>query len=490
MLERGCQREFSSFAGINMESVDFLLLDPWRLFAAFGIVTGYFGFCGYLYNRFQKLGRSLSSPGKALDGSAGEAVWIIYASQSGQAESIARQTAKALEKNGCVVRLRRLDQPWLEEMPQAACAYFVISTYGEGGAPDHAVNFAHQIATSQTSPDLHGLCYGLLALGDRSYPDFCAFGRQIDSWLQACGATSCFERIDVDRLDVNKLQEWSRCWAALSEVASSAAPLAVTEADYTQWRLVSRAHLNPGSPGGPVYLIALAPSVGKGCNWQAGDLADVLIPGVDGRPRTYSIANIPGNGLIELIVRKHVREDGQTGLASGWLTEGAGLNDALSLRIRCNPAFNLVCDLARPLILIGSGSGFGGLRGHLQARDKAIADSAKSTPARSAWLLFGERTSRYDQLCREEIDAWLRTGVLTRIDLAFSRDGKENPYVQDKLIEHADEIREWLAGNASVLICGSALKMAAGVEEALRAILGAVELRRLLESGRIRRDMF
>ncbi|MNJ70865.1 Sulfite reductase [NADPH] flavoprotein alpha-component [compost metagenome] len=84
----------------------------------------------------------------------------------------------------------------------------------------------------------------------------------------------------------------------------------------------------------------------------------------------------------------------------------------------------------------------------------------------------------------------MRNGALTRLDLAFSRDQAHKVYVQDRLREQADELRRWLDEGASIYICGSLQGMASGVDEVLNEVLGAVEVERLIELGRYRRDVY
>ncbi|RYZ89066.1 MAG: hypothetical protein EOO68_25780 [Moraxellaceae bacterium] len=151
----------------------------------------------------------------------------------------------------------------------------------------------------------------------------------------------------------------------------------------------------------------------------------------------------------------------------------------MSVRIRSNPAFHAP-HASAPMILIGAGTGFAGLRAHLQAR--CIAGEKEN------WLIFGERQRAHDRLFGEEIDELKRSGFLTHCDEVFSRDG--DGYVQHKLAAEQDKLLDWLAGGASILVCGSLTGMGAGVEETLTSILGENELQTLRDSGRYRRDLY
>jgi sulfite reductase (NADPH) flavoprotein alpha-component len=196
--------------------------------------------------------------------------------------------------------------------------------------------------------------------------------------------------------------------------------------------------------------------------------------------RQYSIASIPQDGAIHLVVRQ-VKHEGALGLASGWLTEHAQSGNAILLRLRSNPNFHLP-DNDRPLILIGNGTGIAGLRSHLKTR---AANGRKRN-----WLIFGERNAAYDYPFCNEIEAWREQRVLERVDLAFSRDQAERVYVQDRLRAAADELRAWLADGATILVCGSLEGMAPGVDAVLTEVCGSAALEQLTIDGRYRRDVY
>lgn len=136
----------------------------------------------------------------------------------------------------------------------------------------------------------------------------------------------------------------------------------------------------------------------------------------------------------------------------------------------------------RPLILIGNGTGIAGLRAHLRA-----AAYAGTT---GHWLLFGERTRAHESFFDAELSAWQASGVLARLDRCFSRDADCGRYVQQALTENGEAVQDWIARNATILVCGSLEGMAQAVDEALAAILGADVLSELSENGRYRRDVY
>jgi sulfite reductase (NADPH) flavoprotein alpha-component len=105
-------------------------------------------------------------------------------------------------------------------------------------------------------------------------------------------------------------------------------------------------------------------------------------------------------------------------------------------------------------------------------------------------LLFGERNQAHDFYCRAELQGWLASAELARLDLAFSRDQAHKVYVQDRLRESAEQLRDWLAQGAAIYVCGSLDGMAAGVDGVLHELLGESAVAELIEQGRYRRDVY
>jgi len=106
------------------------------------------------------------------------------------------------------------------------------------------------------------------------------------------------------------------------------------------------------------------------------------------------------------------------------------------------------------------------------------------------WLILGERNAAYDTLYGEELQTWLATGRIQRLDWAFSRDSAQRIYVQDIIRQQADNVCQWVQEGAAIYVCGSLQGMAQGVHEALQAVLGTEHLEALMRSGRYRRDVY
>jgi sulfite reductase (NADPH) flavoprotein alpha-component len=471
----------------------------------------------------------VSTPGAY--GSQGPAWLIGFASQSGFAEQLAWQTAGQLQSAGLPVRFQRLADVTEQDLNQSRNALFVVSTFGDGEAPDSARGFERKLLGRPLN--LENLNYAVLGLGDRQYQHFCGFAQRLHDWLTERGGNTLFAPVEVDSGDSAALQHWQQ---QLGELTGSTPANAWTAPEYENWVLAQRDWLNPGSVGSKVFLLGLISA--SDTRWQAGDLIEVLprnaplaverfLAGlgiaadtpvtVDGLNETlaqalssrqlpanrshlvglhaqalvdalvplamreYSIASIPEEGSLQLIVRQEIHSDGSLGLGSGWLTEHAAVGDAISLRVRRNSGFHLPAESV-PMILIGNGTGLAGLRSLLKAR------IAQGEPRN--WLLFGERHLAHDFHCGDELNGWLASGDLARLDLAFSRDQAQKVYVQDRLREAADELRVWLAEGAAIYICGSLEGMATGVDETLKALLGEQAVQALIEQGRYRRDVY
>ncbi|MGC3984669.1 MAG: sulfite reductase subunit alpha [Pseudorhodoferax sp.] len=408
---------------------------------------------------------------------------IAYASQSGFGAQLAEDLARTLAARGCPAQARPLQRIRAEDLAAAERMLFIASTTGEGDAPDNAGAFVTRVMQDQRLP---GLRYGLLALGDSSYAGFCRFGRELDAWLRAAGATPAFARVEADGGNAAALAGWAQ---AVAQFTGCSPDTAATAPASQRWALAARSVLNPGSPGAPIHRIVLQP-LEPAPHWQAGDIARIQVPAAPGQAaawRDYTLASLPHEGQIELLVREARRPDGQCGLGSGWLGHGLAIGGAVRVQIRRNSGFHGP-DPATPLVLVGNGTGLAGLAVHLKERARARAAGQAIGPA---WLLFGERTRRCDALCDAALQAWLAGGVLQRLDRAFSRDADAPArYVQDLLGLHGALLRDWVARGAALYVCGQREGMAQGVDAALRAVLGDAALAQLADDGRYRRDVY
>lgn len=448
-----------------------------RALAAGATMCAYAAMCLAVYRRERGRRRVAARTAAALagDGSS-QAALVLFASQTGQAEALAWQTAGWLRDAGKPVRVIPLNQADAQTLRGAGSALFVASTYGEGDAPDGASVFAADVM--RAGMDLSSLRYAVLALGDRQYANFCGFGRALDEWLHSTGATRTFERIEVDNGNPAALARWQTLCGGADALSTTPGH----DGTPLPWRLHARELLNAGSAGAPVYHLAFEPPAGQSAQWESGDIAQITLASDPGRPRDYSIASIPADGQLHLLVRQERHPDGTLGAASGLLSSTLAIGDRIALRLRPHRNFRLEANAQRPLILVGNGTGLAGLRGHLRARAEA--------GQHDNWLVFGERNARHDFLYRQEIEAWQASGALRRLDMVFSRDQAERQYVQHRLLQASEEVQAWLARGAAVYVCGSLQGMASGVDAALRQIAGEASMRELNATGRYRRDVY
>ena len=500
---------------------------PVRLWWAGGVLLAWLA-ASALWLRSPKPQTELAAPG---DGP--EPVLVAWASQTGFAQSLAERSAAMLREGGVPVTVLPLQAVDAALLARSRRALFLASTTGEGDPPDHALAFLrHTLAQAVPLADLE---YAVLALGDREYQDFCAFGRQLDQWLRGNGARALFGRVEVDNADPAALRHWQYEVGRIGELSYLPD---WTPPAYESWVLRSRHLLNAGSPGAPVFDLALVPAAAAPLpQWQAGDIAEIgprqlparvlalldelqlpasapvntgrgneplaqalsrlqlppveavrglspqaLVDSLSPLPhREYSIASIPAEGCVRLLVRQMAQADGSPGLGSGWLCEGVEPGQAIDLRLRPNPGFHPPA-ADRPLVLVGNGTGIAGLRAHLQARIAA--------GARDNWLLFGERSPQHDRPYGQELRQWQADGWLARIDLAFSRDPDAAAYVQHTLRAAGETLRAWVERGATILVCGSASGMAPGVDAVLAEVLGQALHESLRAQGRYRRDVY
>ena len=186
------------------------------------------------------------------------------------------------------------------------------------------------------------------------------------------------------------------------------------------------------------------------------------------QPRLYSIASslkaVAGEvHLTVSIVRYQMRNRVRKGICSTFLADRVQPGGSIPVFTHHSPNFRLPTDPNRPIIMIGPGTGIAPFRAFLQERQAVGAPGAN-------WLFFGEQRASSDFYYKEELSQMAKSGVLTRLDTAFSRDQDHKIYVQHRLLEQAGDIWDWLQHGAHVYVCGDARRMAKDVDNALRQI--------------------
>jgi sulfite reductase (NADPH) flavoprotein alpha-component len=215
-------------------------------------------------------------------------------------------------------------------------------------------------------------------------------------------------------------------------------------------------------------------------------------------PRLYSIASSSKATPDEVhITVRTIRYESQGrdryGVCSVQLAERLQPGDTLPVFIQQNPNFKLPEDPQTPIIMIGPGTGVAPFRAFLAEREETEAQG-------KTWLFYGDQHFSTDFLYQIEWQRWLKDGVLTQMDVAFSRDTDRKVYVQHRMQEKSRELYQWLQEGAYIYVCGDEKRMAHDVHAALSSILeqegslssdeAAEYLARMQQQRRYQRDVY
>jgi sulfite reductase (NADPH) flavoprotein alpha-component len=510
---------------------------------------------------------------------------ILFATESGNAESLADTARKAASKLGFAARVLDMADATPAQVAAAQNLLVIASTWGEGDPPQRAIDF-HAALMAEDAPRFDGVRYAVLALGDRAYAKFCETGRLFDERFAALGGTRVADRIECD-LDydvaanawiggtLTQLQaglDEPDAGAAVIHVDFARAPLEASaysrtrpfEAEITEriklsgsrstsetWHVeVSLAGsgivYEPGDSLGflpsndPALVDAVLMATGLsgdaalraalserfdittltrkqvadyagliGDAWLAEDVAfadgrqviDLLNAAPHGLsaeqltsllrplpPRYYSVASslkaVPDEAhLLVAAVRYETHGRARSGVASVDLADRRNAGERLKVFVKPNLHFRLPADPQRPIIMIGPGTGVAPFRAFMQERD-AVAARGKN------WLVFGHRHYTHDFLYQLEWQDLLKRGVLSRFDVAFSRDQSEKRYVQHALWDARRDLHAWVQDGAVIYVCGDANAMAKDVHATLQRIVGDQALDALRREGRYLRDVY
>ena len=216
------------------------------------------------------------------------------------------------------------------------------------------------------------------------------------------------------------------------------------------------------------------------------------------QPRLYSIASSPNKhpGEVHLTVAKVIYESKgrvRKGVASNFLCEGMTEDQKVRVFMQPTKHFKLPTDPSKDIIMVGPGTGIAPFRAFLEEREFTKASGR-------SWLFFGNPHEATDYFYKDEFDSMQESGVLTRIDCAWSRDQEHKIYVQDKIREFSEEVWNWLEGGAHFYVCGDATYMAGDVEEALFELIrkyGGLDhegaeayLKQMKDDHRYQRDVY
>jgi len=186
-------------------------------------------------------------------------------------------------------------------------------------------------------------------------------------------------------------------------------------------------------------------------------------------PRLYSIASSPlahpdEVHLTVAAVRYNAHGKQRKGVCSTYLADLVKSGDQVPIFVQPNKNFRLPADGSTPIIMVGPGTGIAPFRAFVEHR-AALGVGGKN------WLFFGDQRYTYDFLYQLEWQDHLKSGALSRLDLAFSRDQPEKIYVQDRMVAQGADIYAWLEEGAHFYVCGDATRMAADVHESLITIV-------------------
>lgn len=498
-------------------------------------------------------------------------IHILYGSQTGTAESVARDAVKVAKAHGLNPVIKSMDEVDADALTKMETLLIVTSTYGEGEMPDNA-----QVLWSAVKADsmakLDNLQFAVLALGDTSYDLFCQAGIDWDNRLAELGATRLQTRVDCDVEYEEPAEEWMH--SVIPALAGSDATTAIVSEgsdDKSQYNrknpfpaklLVNRLlTAENSSKETRHYEISIA---GSGLSYEAGDalcvvptncpdlVADLLKaikcngdeiindvslrealqnqfeiktpskellqeiatrsgnqelnnalndkdalsnylwgrdtidlllqnPSVEFsaaeflallkplQHRAYSIsssgkANPETVHLTVASVRYNAFDRQHKGVCSTFLADLTNENTPIRCFFTPNKVFRVPDNNDLPMIMVGPGTGIAPFRAFLQERKERKATGKN-------WLFFGDRNAATDFIYREELEVMQKDGLLTRLDLAFSRDQEEKIYVQDKMREHGAELFAWLEQGGYFFVCGDAYHMAKDVDKALLDVI-------------------
>lgn len=539
---------------------------------------------------------------------------ILFGSQTGNAEGLAKRIAKEAGKRGFAATVHDLGKYPTAQLTSEERVLIVTSTFGDGEPPDNAKAF-WTFLNGPAAPKLTNTRFSVCAIGDSNYPKFCGFGRELDTRIESLGGQRVHPRVDCDLEFEEPFGKWlnealeksvGKSETSIQVPVGTDAPAATAEngPKYSRTNpfiatLVTNRRLNGAGSEKDTRHFEIALD-GSDLKYEAGDALGVVpmncpelvddllnalnssgneaVPGRDGvnislreallhqyeitkiphpfleavakrtnddlltkltapgvngeltkflwgreiidlllahpsakfipvefvtclkklQPRLYSISSSPKAhpGQVHLtvnVVRFESLTRRRKGVCSTFLADRVQPAGEVPVFVHRNQKFRPPLDPNAPMIMIGPGTGVAPFRGFLQDRRAAGARGKN-------WLFFGDQRAATDFLYRDELESMQRDGILSRLDVAFSRDQADKVYVQQRMRENAKELFTWLEHGAYFYVCGDASRMAKDVDAALHEIVGTNSgkgrdevseyIAKLKAEGRYQRDVY
>lgn len=400
---------------------------------------------------------------------------ILVGSEGGTTWGFAATLMEALMTHGHKVHAAPMSRFEPQKYTRAGQIIVLAATHGDGEAPASARGFLDKLATMVRPPAAR---LAVLGFGDRQFPAYCAFAKQVAALASAKGWETLLEFDTVDR---QSPQDFARWGLALGRALGHELELAHVPVQPRTHRLklISRRDYGREVQAPTAILRFALPRTSllerlRGHGWRrfkAGDLLGV-VPEGSNVARLYSLASNSRDGFVEICVRKHPH-----GLCSGQLFE-LEIGDEIEAFIRPNPEFRPAGN-RKPVILIGAGTGIGPLAGFVRANR-----------GRPMHLYFGIRHPDSDFLYDREIRDWQSRSKLSGVRIAASRIQRA-AHVQDLLRQDGARLAELVRNGAQILVCGGR-DMAAGVAQALQEVLTphGLEPALLKAEGRYLEDVY
>jgi sulfite reductase (NADPH) flavoprotein alpha-component len=405
---------------------------------------------------------------------------ILVGSENNSTWGFARALHDALRKAGQRVHTAPMNQAPFQTSP-ARLLFILTATYGDGDAPASANQFLAQLARRPPDPATR---FAVLGFGDRQFPRFCQFAKDVDAAIQAHG---CERLLDLATINRQSTQEFARWGVTVGALLGLELVLEHTPAHPRTYPLCLQERVDYGrqepEPTVVLRFVAGRSPASAGLrerlfprrrlpHFEAGDLAGIIPPG-SAMPRFYSLASGSSNGILEICVRKQ-----PGGVCSTYL-HGLQVGDCIEAFIQPNPQFRPASGKA-PVILIGAGTGIGPLAGFIR----------NNTGKHPMYLYWGGRDPESDFLYEPELKNYLADCRLTQLHTAFSR-VDHGVRVPTRLTEDAENMRKLIENGGQILVCGSSA-MARSVRMALDEVLAPINLsvHALSAGGRYREDVF